>query len=68
MGLQVEQTVKHQPRKTPTNGTNGVHLGELLDFLTTAKSHGIPDGACVRFQEGVNKYLKVIIVEWKEDR
>jgi hypothetical protein len=53
---------------TPKDSTrqDGVALGELLDFLTTAQAHGIPDKANIRLESG--EYLRVIVVEWKEER
>lgn len=68
MGLTVEQITRHKCKVTPKDSTrqDGVALGELLDFLTTAQAHGIPDKANIRLESG--EYLRVIVVEWKEER
>lgn len=69
-GLRVEQQTKYNVKKSPRNSTqkDGVPLDELLDFLTTAQAHGIPDGACVRIVSGYSDYSKVIEIHWSEDR
>lgn len=70
MGLTVDQKITYQCKKAPKGSTrqDGVALEELLDFLTTAQAHGVPKDACVRFEESYNRYLKMIVVEWKEER
>jgi hypothetical protein len=69
-GLRVEQHTKYNVKKDPKNSTqkDGVPLDELLEFLITAQSHGIPNGACVRIVSGYSDYSKIIEIHWSEDR
>jgi hypothetical protein len=70
MGLKIDQHTKYHSKKPPKDSTlkDGVPLGELLDFLTTAQAHGIPDGACVRFTSGYSDYSKTVEIHWSEER
>jgi hypothetical protein len=69
-GLRVEQHTKYTTKKSPKDSTlkDGVPLDELLDFLTTAQAHGIPDGACVRITSGYSDYTKTVEIHWSEER
>jgi hypothetical protein len=70
MCLKIEQTTEFQPKRTPRDSTrkDGVPLGELLEFLTTAQAHGIPDGACVQITNGWGDYKNKVVVHWTEER
>jgi hypothetical protein len=69
-GLKIEQQTKYHCKRSPKDSTlkDGVPLDELLDFLTTAQAHGIPDGACVRITSGYSDYSKIVEIHWSEER